>query len=307
MQNSDVWIRLTNLYWSQTSPVVLCMQYSIISIRMTCLYGTQPLSVAFACKTETFGAELQVCMGPWLHLSFCACKTAWLTSELLVSKGPSPRLWFLDAKQRLLHQNNESLWVPDLTCRFSTQNSEFCTRITNLYGYKASPVILCMQNSVISIRITGLYGSKPLSVAFAFKPAPFGAEVQVSIGPRPHLSFCTWKTAWFSTERQVYVGSSPHLFFLFFFIRNSDFGTRLTSLYGSQTSSVVLSTHNSVLSPRIKRLYVTWFAKIDHFPHFGEVELLPPYSFPGIWEHVKKIWRRSDLPLWRYTAKYSLF
>ena len=112
-----------------------------------------------------------------------------------------------------------------------------------------------MENSVISIRITSLYGSKPLSVAFACKPAPFGAELQVSIGPRPHLSFCAWKTAWYSPERQVYMGSSPHLFFLFFFIQNSDFGTRLTSLYGSQTSSVVMSTHNSVLSPRIKGLY----------------------------------------------------
>ena len=38
-------------------------------------------------------------------------------------------------------------------------------------------------------------------------------------------------------------------------MQNSDFKTGLTSLYGSQTSSVGLSTHNSVLSSRIKRLY----------------------------------------------------
>ena len=38
-------------------------------------------------------------------------------------------------------------------------------------------------------------------------------------------------------------------------MQNSDFKTRLTSLYGSQTSSVGLSTHNSVLSSWIKRLY----------------------------------------------------
>ena len=42
-----------------------------------------------------------------------------------------------------------------------------------------------------------------------------------------------------------------------FCMQSSDFRTRLTSLYGSQTSSVVLSTHNSVLSTRINRLY--WF------------------------------------------------
>ena len=32
--------------------------------------------------------------------------------------GPSPHVWFLDAKLRLLDQNNKSLRVPDKTCRF---------------------------------------------------------------------------------------------------------------------------------------------------------------------------------------------
>ena len=40
-----------------------------------------------------------------------------------------------------------------------------------------------------------------------------------------------------------------------FFMQNRDFSTRLTSLHRSQTSSVVLSTLNSVLSTRTKRLY----------------------------------------------------
>ena len=39
--------------------------------------------------------------------------------------------------------------------------------------------------------------------------------------------------------------------------QNSDFWTRITSLYGSQTSPVVLCMQNSVLSTRTKRLY--WF------------------------------------------------
>ena len=37
-------------------------------------------------------------------------------------------------------------------------------------------------------------------------------------------------------------------------MQNNDFRTRLTSVCGSQTSSVVLSTHNSVLSTRIKKV-----------------------------------------------------
>ena len=69
---------------------------------------------------------------------------------------------------------------------------------------------------------------------------------------RHNLSFCAFKTAWFALEWQVYMGFSPHL--CFFSMQNSDFVTRHTSLYGSQISSVVVSTHNRVLSTRIKRL-----------------------------------------------------
>ena len=57
-------------------------------------------------------------MGPRHDLSFCACSTASLASELLVSIGLCRHLWFFHAKQRLLDQNNNSLWVSDITCRF---------------------------------------------------------------------------------------------------------------------------------------------------------------------------------------------
>ena len=70
--------------------------------------------------------------------------------------GPSPQLWFLHAKQRVLDQNYNSLWIPDLTfrfvhakqrdfhqndksvlvpaliCGFSMQNSEFWTGIKSI-------------------------------------------------------------------------------------------------------------------------------------------------------------------------------
>ena len=71
-----------------------------------------------AYKTETLGPELQVPVGPRPHLSFYACKTGCLASELLVSFGPRPNVWFLEEKQGLLDQNNKSLCVPDITCRF---------------------------------------------------------------------------------------------------------------------------------------------------------------------------------------------
>ena len=98
MQNSDFWSRITSLCGSHTSPVVLCVQNSVMRLR---LYRSQPLSVFFACKTASFGAELQVSMGPRPHLSFCACTASCLASELPVSMGPRPHLWILIANQRL--------------------------------------------------------------------------------------------------------------------------------------------------------------------------------------------------------------
>ena len=74
---------ITYLYWSQTSPVVLCMQYSVISSRITCL--PSPHLWFFDAKTATFGQEQQVSMYPRDHLSLSACKTAWLAQEALYS------------------------------------------------------------------------------------------------------------------------------------------------------------------------------------------------------------------------------
>ena len=115
-QTSAFWIRITSLYGSQTSPVVLCMQNSFIMTGINSLYGSKRITL--------YGS----------HLSLCACKTTRLTSELLVCMGPS-----LQAGG------------------FCMQNCDFMTRITSLYGSQTSPVVLCMQNSFI---INSLYGSK---------------------------------------------------------------------------------------------------------------------------------------------------
>ena len=61
-------------------------------------------------------------MGPRYDLSFSACTRVCLASELLVSKGQNPHLRISIAKQRLLVQNYQSLWAPDLTCRFVHAN-----------------------------------------------------------------------------------------------------------------------------------------------------------------------------------------
>ena len=140
--------RINSLYGSQTTPVVLCKQNSMINTRNTSLYVSQPSSAVFASKTTTLGTELQVSM------------------------GPRPHLCFLHSKQRLQHQNCKSLWVPALICCFfCIHNGVIMTRINILYGSQTSPVVVCMQNNEINFRITSLYGSQPSSAVFACKTA----------------------------------------------------------------------------------------------------------------------------------------
>ena len=117
-QNCMLNTRIKRLYWFQPSPVVLCMQNSDFRTWITSLCWSKTSPVVFACKTQPSGSEQQVSICPRHDLSFCACKTTCLASELLVFMGPSPLVWFLDAKQPLLDRINKSLWVPGITCHF---------------------------------------------------------------------------------------------------------------------------------------------------------------------------------------------
>ena len=94
MQNSDFMTWLTSLYGSQTSSVVLSTHNSVLSTRINRLYWFQPAPVVLCMKNSAFRTRIT---------SLCGSKT---------------HLWFLHAKQRLLDQNNKSLWVPDMTFRF---------------------------------------------------------------------------------------------------------------------------------------------------------------------------------------------
>ena len=97
------------------------------------------------------------------------------------------------------------------------------------------------------------------------------------MSPRTQLSFCACKTTRLASKLLVSIGPSPHLWFLheeqriygqnykslrvsdltyvFFCIQNTDFITRIASLYGSLASSVALCLQNSVISIRITSLY----------------------------------------------------
>ena len=94
VQKSDFWSRITRLYGTQTTPVVLCMQERVISTWITSLYGSLPSSVVIACKTANIGPKY---------------KSLWV---------PDITCRFVHAKRRDLHQNDKITWVPTLICGF---------------------------------------------------------------------------------------------------------------------------------------------------------------------------------------------
>ena len=106
-----------------------------------------------------------------------------------------------------------------------------------------------MQNSVITTWFTSLHGSQPSRVVFRCKTATYGPEKQVSMGPRLDLSLCTCTTMWLATELLGSMGLSLHLLVLHAKQRLLD---QCTSLYGCQTSPVVLCMQKSVICTRIK-------------------------------------------------------
>ena len=181
-------------------------------------------------------------MGPNLHLWLLLRKTVTLGSELEVTMGPRPHLWF-----------------------FNIQNSDFSTRIASLYGSQPSSVVLFMHNrniidqnyrvsigprlhlslSACEISVTlatelpDSMGTRPSPVAFECKTAT--SELQVSMGPRPHLWFFAFKTATLASRITSLCGSQPSSVD-FVHSKQRLYAPELKSLYGSQPSSVVICT-----------------------------------------------------------------
>ena len=165
-----------------------------------------------------------------------------------------------------------SLWVPALICGFCMEHSECWTRIACVYESQTSPVVVCMLNSVISIRITSLYGSLASPVFFfVFKTSTLGPKLHVSMGPCPHLwpliakrhlLIQNYKSLWVPDitcrfvhaiqrdfhrkDKSIWVSA----FICGFCKQNSVFCSRITSLYGYQTSPAVLCMQNNVISTR---------------------------------------------------------
>ena len=139
MQKSMIRTWITSLYGSQPSSVGFACKTAHFGPELQVSMGPRPHQSFCACKTAWFAPEWQINMGSrsnlwfWAHITAClaqdyigsssllwffTCKKATLGLEWQVSLGPRLYLWFLHAKQRLLDQNDKSLWVQDMTCRF---------------------------------------------------------------------------------------------------------------------------------------------------------------------------------------------
>ena len=193
IQSSASLIRITSLYVSHTSPVVLCMQNSVIRTRITSFYGSQTSPVVLCMQNNVIIIRI---------------------SSLY---GSQPSSKFLQTKQRLFDQNYKTLWVPDLICGYCKENSDFRTRITSLSGSQ----VFGIQNSDFGTRIASLYGSHPSFLVLTFKTATLAPELQVSKGPSPHLWFLhakqrlldqNYKSLWVPDLTYGFLHSKQHLF-----------------------------------------------------------------------------------------------
>ena len=154
--------------------------------------------------------------------------------------GPRPHLCFfffiqkMDFSRRIasLYGSQPSSVVLCL------HNSDIMTRINSLYGSHTSPVILCAQNRVISTRITSLHGSQTSPVVMCMQTTWLASELLVSMGPSHHLWFVHAKHRLLD---QNYKSLWVPALICGFCIQNSDFSTRIASLYGSLPSTVVFA------------------------------------------------------------------
>ena len=157
-----------------------------------------------------------------------------------------------------------------LSLVFSCKTAPFGAELQVSIGLRPHLSSCACKNSMICTRMTSLYGFQPLSVFFSScKTVTLGPDLQVCKGPSPHVWFCACKSATLAHEILVSIGPSHHVWFLdskqrlldwnykalwvndhtcCFCIQNFDFWTRITSLYGSLTSPVVLFMQNSVIS-----------------------------------------------------------
>ena len=167
---------------------------------------------------------------------------------------PSPHLLFLHAKQLILDQNFKYLWVPALICGFCIPNSEFWPRITSLYGSQTSPALVCNQNGVICTRISNLYWFQHSSVVLCLQNSDFMTRLTSLYGSLTSSVVLSAHNSVLSTRinRLYWFQPSPVVLWM----QNSVFRTRITSLWGPRPHLWFLHAKQRLLDQNNKPLWV---------------------------------------------------
>ena len=105
-----------------------------------------------------------------------------------------------------------------------------------------------MQNSDFSTRIASLYGSQPASVVFAFKTETLAPELQISKGPSSHLCFLLAKQRLLGQFISLYWSQTTAVVLL---MPNNVISIRITSLFGSLSSSVLFACKTATMGPEL--------------------------------------------------------
>ena len=113
--------RISSLYVSQPSSVILCIQNSDFRTRSTSVHGSQTSPVIFCIETSEFTTRITSLYGSQTsHVDLCMQNSVLST--------------------RIIR-------VPTLICGLFMQNSVIIIRSTRLYEFQTSAVILCMKKA----------------------------------------------------------------------------------------------------------------------------------------------------------------
>ena len=164
------------------------------------------------------------------------------------------------------------------------QNSISWTRITSLYGFQSTSVVLCIENSGFRTKIACLHGSRTFLVILCMQNRVPSFRITSPYGSCPHLWFlhakqrpldpnnqplwvpdmtCRFMHVKKRDKHQNYKSLRVPALICDFCMQNSDFWTRITSLYGSQPSSMFFAGIQRLLDQNYKSLWVP--AHIDVF------------------------------------------
>ena len=118
MQNSVICRRIKRLYGFQLSPVVLCMQNSDFRTRITSLCRWIDPTCGFCVQNSDFWTRITSLYGSQTSPVIFCLQNSVPSFRITSLYGSQSSSVFLHSKQRLLDPNNKTLLVPDITCRF---------------------------------------------------------------------------------------------------------------------------------------------------------------------------------------------